>query len=276
MSPMKEPHFYSEVVPKGKFAGIMPVVRDPDKYVGLFSGGAKYPWRCDASTSYLWSPVAARRLQAEVSDAHIVIVLRNPVERAFSHYLNDVREGVEQRSFFEAIREDWAAVPKGWGVTHLYVDLGFYGEQLERYLTLFGLRRTRVLFLEDLWSQPDLWVKELAALLREDASTLGSTPFAQSNPFGRARNAIVRKMLGSGLARRLYRAVIPRTVRERIRSDILFRRVERPRVDPEAVQWLREIYKDEDDAVERLMGRKPPWAPGASSACVSAAPCNRS
>ena len=76
-------------------------------------------------------------------------MLRDPVERAYSHYWNDVREGLERRVLRGALAEEQQrSGPGGWGVTSLYIDCGRYADQVARYLDRFG-EAVRVSFLED-------------------------------------------------------------------------------------------------------------------------------
>ena len=102
----------------------------------------------EASTSYLWDTHAAERIKRAVPEARILIMLRDPVDRAYSQYWNDVREGIERRSFLDALAEEQRSGPGGWGVSSLYIDCGRYADQVARYLDRFGAR-VQVLFFED-------------------------------------------------------------------------------------------------------------------------------
>ena len=149
MSPMKEPHFFSRIEPAAQLGGFFPHVSDEDEYLALFEGAGDEPVVGEASTSYLWDPPRPPSGSREaVPEAKILIVLRDPVERAYSHYRNDVREGMERRSFLEALAAEQRDGPGGWGVSSLYMDCGRYAEQLTRYVDRFG-DRVKVLFFED-------------------------------------------------------------------------------------------------------------------------------
>ena len=60
----------------------------------------------EASPGYLFHPHASRRLQALVPAAKLIVLLRNPIERAYSHYHHEVRLGYETLSFPEAIQQE--------------------------------------------------------------------------------------------------------------------------------------------------------------------------
>ena len=88
----------------------------------------------ESTPSYLFSPQAPRRMAEIVPDAKLVALLRNPVDRAYSHYQMQVRRGTETRSFEEATEEQM-----DFGEGRPYLARGFYAEQLERF-SLFADR----------------------------------------------------------------------------------------------------------------------------------------
>ena len=99
---------------------------DKGSYLALFDGAAGEEMVGEASTSYLWEPETAGRIRDRVPEASILIMLRDPVERAYSQYWNDVREGLEKREFLDALNEERRAGPGAWGVGFLYIDCGLY------------------------------------------------------------------------------------------------------------------------------------------------------
>ncbi len=145
---MKEPHFFSQIEPAPERKAFFPHVTDEDEYLALFEGATTEELLGEASTSYLWDRQAAERIKRVVPEARILIVLRDPVDRAYSQYWNDVREGIDRRSFLEALVEEQRSGPGAWGVSSLYIDCGRYADQVERYLDRFGAR-VQVLFFED-------------------------------------------------------------------------------------------------------------------------------
>ena len=127
MSGLKEPHFFSQVELWPEVRPFVTTVTDEGAYLKLFEGaGERYAG--EASTSYFWQPATADRIQERCPDARVIISLRDPVERAYSHYLNDHRAGVEPRSFLDAVSASDLS-PEGepqWGHPNNRVALGFY------------------------------------------------------------------------------------------------------------------------------------------------------
>jgi hypothetical protein len=117
----------------------------------------------EASPSYLFHPLAPERVAQLLPDARLIALLRNPVDRAFSHYQHEVALGREQLSFQEAIAresermdgelERMLARPAyfsyaWWNYT--YLARGRYVEQLERWLAAFPPDQLLVLLTDEL------------------------------------------------------------------------------------------------------------------------------
>src|SRR5437667_3118215 len=140
MPALKEPHYFAQITPSHEQRYLRTIVRDEAAYLRLFLKAKGYPAIGEASPSYLWDANAPHRIRKAVPHAKIIILLRDPVERAYSHYLMDVREGRQDLPFLQALERDWNRSKKGWSVSQLYVELGLYAEQVRRYLEVFGSR----------------------------------------------------------------------------------------------------------------------------------------
>jgi hypothetical protein len=137
----------------------------------------------EATPYYLFHPHAPARVKALVPQSKLIALLRDPIERAYSHYQNNRRYGHEQLSFEDAIaREDrvWptevaalAAHPTRYRYHHhhhLYVHRGMYAEQLERWYAHFERSQLLVLRSEDLFADP-------ASVYQTVLDFLGLPPF---------------------------------------------------------------------------------------------------
>lgn len=121
----------------------------------------------EATTYYLLHPAVPARAHAAIPDAKLVLILRDPVDRAYSHYQLSARRGREDLSFEEALdaeperlagaEERLLADPAADEPSHRvhsYVARGMYLEQLLRWEELYG--RERILFVrsEDFFADP--------------------------------------------------------------------------------------------------------------------------
>ena len=143
----------------------------------------------EASPSYLFHPLAPERVARMLPDARLIALLRNPVDRAFSHYQHEVALGRESLSFEEAIdREDermrgeverMLADPSyfshaWWNFT--YLARGRYAEQLERWFASFPQEQLLVLLTDELAADTGATYRRVLDFLRVDASELESYP----------------------------------------------------------------------------------------------------
>ena len=96
--------------------------------------------RGEATPIYIFWPDALERIRAYNPDIKLLLLLRDPIERAYSAFCHQRRKGRETLSFAAAIREGRARAgdPKGFGNRHFtYVERGFYAAQLRRARALF-------------------------------------------------------------------------------------------------------------------------------------------
>lgn len=162
LPPVKEPGFFA-------YAGRSAVPRngpyDPDYVSGIITNAHDYDQLYEAgrgklsgdvSPVYMVEPDAAELISTERFDARIVILLRDPVTRAFSQFLQHRREGIEPHTSFEkALLEEARRLRQGWSWGHSYAGNGWYAPQVARYLDHF--KREQILFLdyEALQSEPE-------------------------------------------------------------------------------------------------------------------------
>jgi hypothetical protein len=256
---VKEPHFFTQVCPAPEMRHLYEAITDRPTYLSLFRKARGYRAIGDASPSYLWHPQAAERIRHAVSDARIIITLRDPVERAHSHYLADVREGVHELSFYEALRQDMARPRKGWAVSLLYVELGQYAAQVQRYLELFGPKRVKVLLFDDLTRDSARVLSELALFLDVDPDVVARIDVNEvHNSYAAPRGKWARRLAGAKISRLLGKTVIPRSLGQLIFERVLLTRAPKPRIEPDAKRLLCEIYEPDVRQLEVILGRPLP------------------
>ena len=252
---MKEPHFFTRPVPSEAQRHLITFVGDEESYLRLYRRACGRRFRGDASPSYLWSAEAAAGIAAASPEARIIVILRDPIERAYAQYLMDYSDGAVDRPFFEALQIDWGRPDKGWGVSQLYVELGLYTEQIRRYRTLFGRERVLVLLLEDLKKDAHAVLARIARFLAipEGPMALVDTREAH-NRYKQAKGQWARRLAGNPVSRFLGERVIPRRLGEYIWEHWMQKEAQKPPIDPRAVAFLQDIYTPELSALEAELG----------------------
>jgi hypothetical protein len=114
--------------------------------------------RGEATPIYVYWPGSLERIAAYNPAMKLILLLRDPVQRAWSHWRMEYARGAETEPFAWCIREGrrrlFDAEPWGHHREFSYVERGFYGEQVERLFTLFPREQVLILKAEDLRSDP--------------------------------------------------------------------------------------------------------------------------
>jgi hypothetical protein len=256
---VKEPHYFAQVRPARELRYSAEAITDRGAYLRLFRHARGYKIVGDASPSYLWHPEVAYRIKRAVPDARILILLRDPIDRAFSHYLMDYREGVQDEPFYTALRRDMERTEKGWGVSYLYYELGLYSAQVYRYLDAFGPERVHLMLFEEFKRDVRRALKEMAAFLEIDPAPMARIDIKKAhNAYANVRSERMRKIAGSDFARALGKILVPRRLGKYIYEEFFLKPGRKPAIDPRAHELLRALYTDEIVAVEKVVGRTLP------------------
>lgn len=136
--------------------------------------GKPGPLTGESSPFYSFHPLAAERIAQDLPDVRLIMLLRDPVERAYSAHSHESARGFETESFERALeleperlageRERMLAEP-GYVSFHLqhhgYLSRGHYVEQVRRIQGLVGADRLLVLDSEDFFEQPEVAFREV-------------------------------------------------------------------------------------------------------------------
>lgn len=133
--PEKETHFFDEHFDRGIAW-----------YESRFDGARGERAVGEATPTYLYLDDALERMAHHLPDVKLLVLLRNPVDRAYSHYWW-TRVVFERRTFEEAARAEMAGARAPWG--YGYVSDGLYLERLERLRHFYPRARLLVVILED-------------------------------------------------------------------------------------------------------------------------------
>jgi hypothetical protein len=213
----------------------------------------------EAAPLYLYSEDAAQRIKQYVPDAKIIVVLRHPVERAYSHFLFHVREGVEPLADFARVIEDQARRKQAnWSWGWYIIDLGFYYEQLKRYYETFPPEQIRVYLYEEVRANQQEVLRDICRFVGVD-DTFEPDLDHRPNRSGIPQNQWLHRLLmRPNAARAVSRVLLPEPVRfwiaDRLKAR-LFTRLARPTLSPIVRQQLVELYREDILKLQDLIGR---------------------
>ncbi|MCA9753900.1 MAG: sulfotransferase [Gemmatimonadetes bacterium] len=150
-SSVKEAHWFDR---DEDFANGTP---DPAAYHRLFTPGPDTRVVGEATPIYVYWRPCVDRIAAYNPEMRWILVLRDPVERAYSHWVMETGRGDEMLPFGQALAQEPARLTKAGGQHRhwSYVDRGRYAGQIERLFARFGRERVLVLENEDLANRHD-------------------------------------------------------------------------------------------------------------------------
>jgi hypothetical protein len=255
MSRLKEPCFFAPEVAEfsdqtRKRAAEGAFVLDWDRYLELFSAATGESAIGEGSVSYLGSIVAPSAIRARIPEARIIMMLRDPIDRLFSHYVGARATGATFVGFVAWAREQFEVEATRRPVQGA-VWTGRYGLHLTRYLASFPARRVRVHLYDDYVRSPDRVYRDLLTFLDVDpeypldARQRHNVTLVPRWPF-------LRHRLATPLKRTLH-ALLPQAVADRARRWSLVPRPPGPTIDERAS--LIEIYRDDVVALQGLINR---------------------
>ncbi len=253
MSPIKEPNYFCvSVNPNIKLSQ---VIRDKKKYLNLFKHVKDEIAIGEASVPYLWDPKAPLSIHEAVPDARIIMILRDPVERALSHYLLLVGLGSENLSFSDAIRKAIKAKPDYSG---RIIETGLYFEQVKRYEKIFGLDQIKIIIFEEFVA--DTWnsVKDVLRFLGVKNDPPGSINEVH-NVFTLPRGKLATKIITNPALRNVVRIAFPRSSRKSLRK-IFTTKSPKPKMLPQDRKFLEDVYRNDVIKLEKFLGRSLPWS----------------
>lgn len=179
ITPRKEVHFFAaEHFPctgPGDEGLNKAVIHDEDLYARLFAAVAGEKAVGESSVFYLCYPGTAERIAQTVPDAKFIILLREPVDRAYSAYMHLVRDGREHLRFEEGLNWEEERKQKGFEPMWWYKELGLYYRQVKSYLDVFGTQRVKVVLYDEFCLNTVQVVRDVFAFLGVKEDTIIDT-----------------------------------------------------------------------------------------------------
>lgn len=252
MSPIKEPHFFSVSVNDNLI--FLGAIRDKKKYLNLFKDVKDEIVIGEATTSYLWDPKAPKLIHDIIPNAKIIIMLRDPVERAYSHFLKEVSTGYDNHPFSDSIKRALNSPPDYSG---RIIDGGLYCEQVKRFLDIFGRDQVRIYISEEFFKDARKTVIGILDFLKvssEPSSNTGTIYNAYVEPRGKVSEVIIKNKL----LRKASKYILPVTSGPMIKT-IFGKTGNKPTMSNKDKQFLEDFYRDDVKKLKKLLSRDLPW-----------------
>jgi hypothetical protein len=226
-------------------------------YLNAFANLESDKIRIDCDNATILNPAAASRISAARPDARIVAILRNPVDRAWSHYLSDHERGADPRNPTEALLGPPRAFA-GMKVPELYILAGCYYRILSPFMVHFPRNQVLLINFEDMRTNAASTQERICRFFGVTDDPSVSLSDFRENVTLPARNALAKSLLKlrftpGGLALRKAWQLLPIEFRGRIKESAFSakRRVEMPAY---LRQQLIEVYRPDAESLGKTFG----------------------
>ena len=190
-----------------------------EEYLAIFEGAGSQKHIGEISPAYFESSEACRHIKELIPDARIIVCVRQPVERSYSHYLMRLRSyAVSDDGFEDAVR-DYAgreSVEEELG-SWFYIS-SFYHDRIKQYYDAFGRSNVHVFKYDDYGNDPQKTLKGIFRFLDVDPEFNVDHSVKERIGRGAPRSRALKSVVGStGLAKRFFKMIVPDATRERLR-----------------------------------------------------------
>lgn len=263
MSPIKEAKFFSyedeAITYKGPNDLNQGYFTDLKSYQSLFSGVSNEIAVGEASPYYLYIPGSAYRINKHIPNAKLIAILRNPIDRAYSHFRSYIIRNEPIADFNQAILAETERIYNNWSPRWYYKQQGFYYKQLKPYFELFDRNQIKIYLYEDFADNMTGVLADIFSFLSVDESF---QPHIQKrhNVTNSPRNLFLHHLvspIGKNKGRNFLQKSLPKNVYSHVR-----RRIENAnlRAKPVALSKksrlkLIDIYKEDIHQLQDLIGQ---------------------
>jgi hypothetical protein len=229
-------------------------VRTWEQYCKLFKNVKNEKAIGEVSNSYLYSPSAPQAIKSLLPGSLIIMILRNPVERLFSQFLMNLRLGkITGDNLLNEIENDEAKPVKGWGASHLYLEVGLYYEQVKRYYDTFPANQIHVILFDDFKKDLRGVMRELFQFIHVNSDFEIDTS-QKYNEAGMPRFGNLNYWLTQTGIYTLSKKLIPENFKQSVKN-LFYSKENVPKLSTTEKKWLISYYQDDVKKLSQLINK---------------------
>jgi Sulfotransferase family len=244
MSPVKEPNYFSELQPdprvKFLFSSIssryqQAVIKDDYKYQALFDSVIDEKWIGEASTSYFIDKQSAQKIYTYNPDARIIVLIRDPVERAYSEFCMDKNSGeISRETTFEKMFMDYQAGK--FNRMGLYIENSKYDVGIRRYTDCFPSKQIYIAYTENFKKDSKTEIEKVFSFLGIPFSSVNLD--AQNE--GLQLNPKLQQLRHLLVQNGLY-FVLPEKIKRSLKTALFTKRYKKEQIDEKTKQFFIDV-----------------------------------
>ena len=248
---VKEPNYFTDFGPNCKMGTN---IKDLNKYLSLYTTAQPFQKRGDFSVSYMHDHQAYMKIHECNPNAKIIMVIRQPVNRAYSHWLMDKREGFTDGEFYNDFLKDVNFEgKKGFCYNSMYYDCSLYADDIEKYRSLFS--DVLVLVYEEIFTDMQKTMESIYSFLNVD--NINNHNLTRYNESGEVKNKLFKWIYANKAARRIFRVIIPENFKGSFREKIMVK--SDSKINEADFGKTVSYFKDDVIKVRELLSRPNLW-----------------
>ena len=260
MSPHKEPRFFAfegeDLDPQHPIH--RKTITNLEAYQALFDGVSGEKAIGEASPSYLVEPKAPERIQRYIPKTKMIAMLRNPAERAYSHFLHLIKYNYEScHDFGLALQKKDELRIGPWSPRHDYLLFGYYYSNLKRYFEMFDRKQIKIFLFEELKSDPIALLQKIFRFLEIDDTFIPDISLHHSVsgiPKSRTfHNFLSRSNPIKSFMKPFLRPFISKDFQARLIYSLKLRNLQKPQLSQEVRSYLTDIYREDILNLQKLI-----------------------
>jgi hypothetical protein len=234
------------------------IISDEKKYLNLFKNTNSCRAIGESSPVYLYCPHSALEIKNRFPNSKIIISLRNPIEIAYSEYFSLKFMGFDKnRSFNELLDSSKEQLDQNEFHIDSLLEAGFYSKHIKRFQKIFSKNQIKIIIFEEYIKNTIPTINSILSFLDIDKSIAFKT--APKGAYKVPRNFVSQKLMKNSTFRKATKFIIPTVTRQKISERFLVKESSRPALKQNERQQLMEIYQNDVENLDKLLGRRLPW-----------------
>lgn len=257
---LKEPGYFSSKYKNfphngpGDYIADNVTIKEESKYIDLFKSVKNEKIIGEASVDYLYYYNTAYDINKFSSNAKIIIILRNPVDRAFSTYVHLRGAGRENLTFEEALQQEKSRMNNNYEFIWFYKDVGKYYQQVKTYLEVFGEENVLIILFDELKKDIKSVMKKIMFFLNINPN-VSIDDQIKYNFSGIPKYKIIDLILKNRELQHLAKKVFPARIVRRIGYKMLEKNLKKPILAKKTRFELIKYFTDDIIMLQNLIGR---------------------
>jgi Sulfotransferase family len=236
------------------------IITDTEKYNDLFKDVNNEKAVGEVCVGYLYFyKESIPIIKTYLSDPKIIIILRNPIDRAFSNYMHHVRDGNEFSSFEEALEKETEREKMNYWWGYFFRKAGLYSEQIHAYRSNFS--NVKIYLFEELQNNPELLLKDIFEFLDVDSTFFSENLYEKYNVTGIPNNNSLNNFLTQTdkfipeIIRKGFKTFISDDLLNRVKNNLINENLKKESMKPETRSYLQEYFRNDILKVQNIINR---------------------